>query len=123
MSESQKKGLAVGVTVIVGIILAYSLYANLGGERIPANTRQLKCSETNELFPLEMKPGLGHYPHVNPETGRRTLYPVEWCYNGECLAKGGTPVILNTQLGKEEPTYCPVCGHIVRFHNPGPARD
>jgi len=120
MSNGIKKGLVFIGSIVVGVVLIISVYRTLGGEEVPANTRKLMCSETGALFAVEVKPGMGPYPHKNPKTDRDTLYPVELCYNGPCLEKDGTPVILNTWLGQEEPTYCPVCGHIVRAHNPGP---
>ncbi len=120
MSEGQRKGIVIAGSIVVGIVLVISVYRTLGGDNIPANTRRLMCAETGELFPCELTPDMPKFPHENPKTGRRTLYPVEVCYNGPCLERGGTPVILNTWLKKPEPTYCPVCGHIVRSHNPGP---
>jgi hypothetical protein len=121
MSDGVKKALGIGGVVIVGGLAVWLVYGSIKGEDIPSNTRMVMCSETGELFPEELRPGLGPYPHKNPKTGEKTLYPIEWCYNGPCEEKGGTPVILNESLGKKDPTRCPVCGDIVRFHNPRPA--
>ena len=118
MSPGLKKRLIIAASILIGIYFAYSVYSNVAGEGVPANTRQVMDAETGKLFSEEMRPGLGPYPHVNPKTGKKTLYPIEWCYNGPCGKKGGTPVILDPWLERAEPTYCPECGHVVRFHNP-----
>ncbi len=122
MSDNLKKGLMAVITVAVAIAAIYSIKGFFGEEDYVAraNTRVLMDSETGDLFPFELTENMPPYPHVNPKTGDKTLFPVEWCYARECGAKGGTPVILNTWLGKEGPTYCPNCGALVRFHNPKP---
>ena len=121
MTENAKKGIVVAAVAAVVVVAGYVVYTNVAGGGIPANVRQVMCSETGDLFPEELQPGLGPYPHKNPKTGKNTLYPIEWCFNGECGKKGGTPVILNTQVKQKEPSYCPKCGYVVRFHNAPPA--
>ncbi|MFH0983642.1 MAG: HEAT repeat domain-containing protein [Planctomycetota bacterium] len=89
-------------------------------QEFPNDTRTLMDSESGELFVIpttELKP----YPMPNPKTRKNTLYRTEICYWGEeCRKRGGTRMIMNTLLGKPEPTHCPVCGHVVRFCNPRP---
>jgi len=84
--------------------------------------RVLKDAETGELFEFEFGFTLDTppYPHENPKTHKKTLYPTEICYWDQCGKKGGTRVILNGWLGKGGTTNCPVCGHIVQVHNPAP---
>ena len=88
-----------------------------------ANTVAYICSETGRVFQIEMTPGMPGPPLENPKTGDKTLYPAEMCYWGKCGQKGGTAVLMNTYRGEAEPTYCPVCGHVVRFRNPKPPDD
>ena len=123
MSENAKKGLMfAAVLVLVGYI-GYSLLG--GGDDIAAgiadaNSRTLMDSETGELFVFSLEDLTEPFPLENPKTGTRTLYPTEVCYARECAKKpNGTHVILNVHFGKEGPTYCPECGALVRFHNPG----
>lgn len=70
---------------------------------------------------------------MNPETGEKRwfytapgaqlpagFHPVEYCFQNACGPAGGTPVVLNLYLGKEEPTSCPKCGATVVGLNPRP---
>jgi len=119
---NKKAVLAVVVAVLV-VAGAYRLWSATGNPAaVAANTRTLMDSETRELVQVHVDEQLGAFPLVNPKTGRRTLYPTEVCYASTCAAQGGTHVILNVYLGKEGPTYCPACGAVVRFHNPGPGQ-
>lgn len=121
MSDGLKKTI-LGV-VAAGLIgyAAYAVWGTIGGgaEISKANTKGFKDSETGEVFQIKLEIGM-KFPLENPKTGKNTLYPTEICYAGKCLKKGGTYVILNSTLGKDEPTYCPECGTIVVPRNPGP---
>lgn len=121
MTEEQKKYGTIALLVLSGGVLAVMLWRTFASEEYPADFRTIMDSETGELFKVrteELKP----YPMRNPKTGTDTLYRTEVCFYGEeCRKSGGTRVIMNTYLHKEEPTYCPVCGHVVRFHNPLPS--
>ncbi len=120
MTDQQKRiGAAVLVVAALGL-LAIVAWRSFRTEETPADYRMLMDSETGELFKIkavDLKP----YPMLNSKTGQDTLYRTEVCYWGEeCRKAGGTHVIMNELLGKEGPTYCPVCGHVMRFHNPRP---
>jgi len=123
MSDGTKKVL-MGVIAAILVGLAVWMAKGYFGEdpvARAANMRTLMDIETNETFEFELTPEWGPYPHKNPKTGKETLYPIEWCFARECGKSGGTPVILNVWRGKpDEPTYCPKCGSLVRFHNPRP---
>lgn len=111
-------GGVVTVLVVWAVVVVCRWWGH-GGVARAANTRTLMDAETGVLVQVEIQPDWGPFPHVNPQTGQRTLYPVEWCFNGECGKAGGTPVILNALRGKpNEPTVCPRCGARVRMHNP-----
>ena len=120
MSDQQKRIGAIVLTVVALGLLAGMAWRNFGGETVAADVRILMDSETGELVEVpttEIKP----WPMVNVRTGKQTLYQTEVCYWGEeCRKAGGTRVIMNELLGKKGPTHCPVCGHVVRFHNPRP---
>ena len=75
--------------------------------------------ETRDLRWQEVKPG-ERMPYVNPKTGERTMYVVEYCFDNACGPNGGTPVVLNNYLNIDEPTTCPECSAEVRPHNPRP---
>jgi len=118
-----KKAL-MGIVALVLLVFAVRAVWNTVGEPdVPANTRTMMDVNTGELFEMPVTEDWGPYPHKNPKTGEMTLYPTEVCYANECLEAGGTHVIMNTLLGKEEPTFCPRCGALVQFHNPGPPKD
>ena len=122
MSDGLKKTLA-GVAALILVVFAVRGFRNTWGDSTAeaANTRTLMDVETGELFEVEVDENFGPFPMVNPKSGEKTLYATEVCYARTCLEKGGTHVIMNKLLGKEGPTYCPQCGALVRFHNPGPS--
>ncbi|HMD55535.1 MAG TPA: hypothetical protein VKJ65_13380 [Phycisphaerae bacterium] len=77
-------------------------------------------SATNKAFQHRNVPGES-VPILAP-SGSNTGYPAEPCY---WTADGGTKtdptwVILNQELGKPGPTFCPDCGRLVVGHNPTP---
>ena len=126
MDEGLKRNILIGVIVVALGVAGYFTWTTFFGPSdvtATANTFTLMDAETGKLHQVELTPDLQPYPHVNPKTGRATLYPTEVCWRGECLKKGGTHVILNSWVGKDEPTTCPVCGSGVRPHNPGPEKD
>jgi hypothetical protein len=60
---------------------------------------------------------------VDAPSGGKTGYPAELCYwtkDGQPKSDP-TPVLLNSWIGKPEPTFCPDCGRLVVANNP-PAR-
>jgi hypothetical protein len=120
MADGTKKLI---ITVVAIALVAYAVYAywsNFGQPTLPADTRTLMDPETGKLYEVAVDENFGPFPHVNPDTGKRTLWPTEVCFARECAKKEkGTHVILNSFLGKEGPTYCPNCGALVRPHNPG----
>lgn len=99
---------------------AYSIYSNLGpSEAIDmANHRPFIDAKTGKLFYADMKPGVT-IP-VKAPSGGMTGYPPEACYWTKDGKIKDTPtyVLLNSTLGKSEPTFCPDCGRLVRSHNP-----
>ncbi len=87
-----------------------------------ASTRgQFICAETGKAFALTITPGMT-LPVLSPHSGKNTGYPAELCY----WTKDGTiraepvHVLLNSYLGKRDPTFCPDCGRLVRSRNPLP---
>ena len=120
MIEIQKKVIVVVLVLVTCGELGGAAWRNLVDHRPAFNTWTFMDAETGALFQFHAT-DLGPFPMTNPHTGKRTLYPTEVCLWGEdCRNSGGTRVIMNELLGKEGPTYCPVCGHLVRFHNPLP---
>ena len=79
-------------------------------------------SETGKTFTLELKRGMT-FPVISPYTGRATGYQPEACFwNADGTTKSTpTYVILNSDLGKSGPTFCPDCGRLVVPHNPPPS--
>lgn len=109
------------ILVVVAVcIVGYAAMQVLNaGDASPtsANSRILKDAESGELVEIEVRPGMGPYPHENPKTGKKTLYPTEICFANDCDRKGGTRVILNAWLGVDKPTLCPNCGALVTVMN------
>jgi len=122
------KPLVAAFAVLVAVAaLALLAARTVGGTSgaVMSRTRLLKDSESGEVFKQYRLRDGDTLPAVNPKTGKRTLYPVEFCYwteDGEGKTEP-TYVILNEALGKEAPTTCPDCGREVVFHNPEPPVD
>lgn len=78
-------------------------------------------TETGKVF--RHKNEIGEtLPILSPDTGKNTGMPAEACY---WTADGKTKtdptwVLLNEELGKKSPTFCPDCGRLVVGHNPPP---
>ena len=59
-------------------------------------------------------------PVLSPFSGKNTGYPAELCYwtKDGSIKTDPTPVLLNTYIGDNSPTFCPDCGRLVVGHNP-----
>lgn len=132
MVEMFKRFLSTGpgkvvIAVLAGLALMFvfvSLRSSLGESDAAAMSRHrmLVDSATGKPFKFDLVAGIS-FP-VQAPSGGMTGYPAEECYwTADGHAKPDPDyVILNSTLGKNEPTFCPVCGRLVRGHNP-PAVD
>ncbi len=78
-------------------------------------------SVTHKIFHYELKTG-DSIPVLSPYTHRRTGYPPELCFwtKSGGISRKPTYVLVNQDIGKPGPTFCPVCGRLVVPHNPLP---
>jgi hypothetical protein len=113
--------LAAGAVLWAGVTIKSFV---TGGNDAQAQdlTRLFICAETGQTFQYTLKIG-DTIPVRSPYTGANTGYPAELCY---WTKDGGTtndptPVLLNEYKEIHAPTFCPVCGRLVVFRNPGPA--
>ena len=116
------KGRVVAVAlVIVGLAaVAYSLYSNMGSPAYDlASSRVYMDPKTGQPFPVTVRQGMEMPPKA--PSGADGV-PAEACYwTKEGTAKEEpTYVLLNSHVGKPEPTFCPDCGRLVKGHNPAP---
>ena len=122
MTDTQKKVGAITLAVATVALLGAMLWRTFGGQSSAPSLRTLMDAETGQLVTIKATE-VGPLPMTNPKTGKRTLYLTERCFWGEkCNKDGGTHVIMNELMGKAGPTKCPVCGHVVYFHNPRPSQ-
>jgi hypothetical protein len=115
-----------GVAIVVAIVGLVAAFVTIKNSIMPSSV----ATERNRVF-IDSATGLGFrhelvrgesVPVVAP-SGGKTGYPAELCYwtrEGTPKSKP-TPVLLNTWIGKPEPTFCPDCGRLVIGNNP-PAR-
>ncbi len=114
MSDSAKKGIKIGASIVVLIIAFFMIRGSVRDELVDSvNTRVFKDKDSGELFRVSIGPGKKYFPAENPNTGQMTLFPTEVCFKNECGDNEGTRVILNTLLDKPGPTFCPKCGALV----------
>ena len=121
----------------LGLIVALILLSTAGylsykafttSEPVPLDTPPVIyiCAETGKTYPYQPKVGDKH-PVMSPYSHKRTGYPAEACYWADRDEKKQRRypvyVLLNQYIGKEGPTTCPDCGHVVLPHNPLPPRD
>lgn len=122
--------LLLGGGAVLGLVLSGFLLARqvmLDGPNAGAASRQRAAidAETGKVFTDFVIRDGQSMPWTNPETGTPTLFPAEECYwtrDGQAKLEP-TYVLLNTYVGKPEPTTCPDCGRRVVFHNPWPPMD
>ncbi len=108
------------VAVGFGLWRVFSSDLLAGGGKALSGRRVLDI-ETNHRFTIEIGPDFAGWPVKSPKSGKMTGYPAEVCYWNECgRNKGGTWVVRNETMGKEGPTHCSECGHVVVGHNPPP---
>jgi hypothetical protein len=117
------KGVAIGVLVLGLATVCWSIWSNVRTDPtvVDANTPLFIDSETGQTFHVTLKVGM-EIPVKSPFTGRATGYKAELCY----WTKDGQPkteptaVLMNEDIGKPGPTFCPDCGRLVVEHNPMP---
>lgn len=97
----------------------FRMLGAVGGEAVVWPEVRIMDPETGDLRWITAKPG-EFMPYLNPKTGERSMYPVEYCFENECGPAGGTPVVLNIVRGLDGETKCPRCGARVVSHNPRP---
>lgn len=121
----QPRGRIAKVVLAVGCVTwaVWAVIHYLGpSAAIAASTRgQYVCAETGKPFTLTIESGMT-LPVYSPHSGKKTGYPAELCYwtsDGQ-TRKEPVPVLLNSYLGKDGPTFCPDCGRLVRARNPQP---
>lgn len=115
-------GRAVLVVVVLGALAfgGYRMYSAIGSGGAAWPRIRVMDPATGDMRWQEVRPGES-MPYVNPRTGERSMYIVEYCFDNECGPAGGTPVVLNNFLGVDGPMVCPRCGATVTPHNPRPA--
>jgi hypothetical protein len=111
-------GLIFAALVTYGSIRAF-FQANPAGEA--SRRRLFICAKTRKSFWFTVQEGT-MIPVLSPYSHEATGYEAELCYwtaGGEIKADP-TAVLLNSHLGRGEPTFCPDCGRLVVPLNPAP---
>jgi hypothetical protein len=115
--------IAVGALLIGAIGVAVWAFKNSFGTSSAvanANDRVFVDAKTGKPFNVDLKKGMT-IPIAAP-SGGNTGYPAEmcgWTKDGKMRSEP-YPVLLNSWLGKTDPTFCPDCGRLVVGHNPPP---
>jgi hypothetical protein len=118
-------GKAISIILALAGIAAiyYSIKSNLGASDVATISRDriFICSETHKTFEHVVSIGES-YPVMSPYSGKATGYRAEACYwtkDGQ-IKEQPTWVLLNQDIGRAGPTFCPDCGRLVIGHNPMP---
>lgn len=114
---------AAVATLLIGVAaVAWSIHSNVRSETPDtAYYSTYICTETGK--PFRHRNQIGELvPIQSPYSGKSTGLPAQPCF---WTASGGTKaeatwVLLNEQVGKSGPTFCPDCGRLVVGHNPEP---
>ena len=119
-SPTGKKFTVGGVLIaLLAIFLSFRSNLGLSSAASIANRRTFVCSKTGKSFELTLKPGMA-VPVHSPYSGEDTGYPAELCYwtAGGGFSSEPHAVLMNSAIGKPEPTFCSDCGRLVVRHNP-----
>ncbi len=118
-----------GRALIVGFLVAslaavgWSIWSNVRPDDsiVDANSPLFIDATNGKTFHLKLEPGMT-YPVISPYSGQATGYKAELCYWNKdgTIKTDPTPVLLNSDIGKPGPTFCPDCGRLVVSHNPVP---
>ena len=104
-------------------IVVFEMRSLFGASSAGADSslRWFVCSETRKPFQKTIEIGMT-MPVLSPFSGKNTGYPAELCYwtKDGSIKTDPTPVLLNTYIGDNSPTFCPDCGRLVVGHNPAP---
>jgi hypothetical protein len=108
-----------GVAILVAAFLVWRSFGP-SAEVVDANTRYFVDVKTGKSFRRELKAGM-RVP-IDAPSGEKTGYLAELCYWNTDGSQRTEPfaVVLNSAVGKPEPTFCPDCGRLVVGHNPAP---
>jgi hypothetical protein len=121
-STNLRKVLTIGITAIAIVIAGWFIWRAFSTPSyvVNANTRWFVDTETGKPFQDELKAGT-RLP-IRAPSGKQSGYLAELCYwNADgSHRKEPSKVVLNSSLGKPEPTFCPDCGRLVVGHNPAP---
>jgi hypothetical protein len=122
MASTSGKVLSIAVVGVAALVAAVLVWRSFGApsEIVDANTRLFVDVKTGKPFRRELKTGM-RYP-IDAPSGEKTGYPAEAClWNADgSERKEPFAVVLNSELGKPEPTFCTDCGRLVIPHNPAP---
>lgn len=124
--ESTGGKIAAGVLLAVAAVAVFFAVRNVFGpppEVRDANRRVFIDVETGKPFTYELR--IGDMIPVRAPSGKDSGYPAELCFwtkDGQAKDEP-TPVVLNEEMGKPGPTFCPDCDRLVRGHNPRPGPD
>jgi hypothetical protein len=119
---------AAGKTVICVFVLGllalavYSVKAFLNGDTPESAIYSTYIdAETGQSFRHKNEIG-DTIPLKSPFSGKNVGKPAEACYWNKDGTIRSEPywLLLNSQLGKPEPTFCPDCGRLVVARNPKP---
>lgn len=121
MKTSGGKAVAIAGIILCIAGAAWSIWSNVGQSAAMKDASSLTFVdiETGKSFKLVPTVGMP-YPVKSPFTGHMTGYRAElcgWTKDGHVRSEPFA-VVLNSELGKPGPTFCPDCGRLVVGHNP-----
>ena len=120
-ATSGGKVIAAAVAVGLIVIAVLSVRSFLAGDT-PEDANYTTYIDTSTGKPFRHKNAIGEVQPIRAPSGKDTGLPAQACY---WTADGGTKkdpdwVLLNSEIGQAEPTFCPHCHRLVVDHNPPP---
>lgn len=115
-------GVVIAVVVLGAAAVALYLTAfrsDAQQQLVDLNRYRWYIDEDGKAFTQELRIGA---PSVVTSPSGKRAFPAELCYwtrDGKPKERP-TPVLLNTYVGKPEPTFCPDCDRLVVGQNPAP---
>jgi hypothetical protein len=122
LATSGGRVLAIAATIALVVVAVYSAMGFFKGDTPDSAFYRVYIDpENGQSFRHKNEIGES-VPLKSPFSGKNVAMPAEACYWNKDGTIRAEPyyLLLNSETGKPEPTFCPDCGRLVVPHNPKP---
>ena len=116
------KNLAIGGAILMVLVAVFLVWRAMGPGEAEALSRDRAFIDAQTMKGFNHFIAIGETIPIDAPSGGKTGYPAELCYwtkDGK-TKKIATAVLLNANVGRPGPTFCPDCGRLVTALNAPP---